>query len=419
MHYAVLYERISLVEVYLSAMDFKIDDVDRNGNSVLHYSAACGNGQLTSLLLNAYVQYEINPNKVNSSGNTSLIVACKMGQKACASILAACEAVDSSVCDKGGRSGDEWFQMVSNEESDDEETQSQLERQNSVSSIRSLSTLSGCATGLAVGGRHSRLGMYTPLGGSRHYNRQYKRVRREGGGMQRSVSRLSACEQPERGLTDKRSNDNEAKMVRFSDSTEQIHNILNNRHNQQIRSASPADFRNQAQCVFHVSPFDCFNPSNIPRTSSAFMPPSPVTSNVRQVAAHRTQEHHPFKLHSWRGQFKQLFDTFNFQFSPSFRKGVPPQEDIEPPSCDTPSIRPPSGSTRVSDVDSETASQVSKPRSAGRRQSIAIKAGIVGTLQVAGDQNKTRRPSISSNVSSLSGKQNKKNTNNTMKHVSE
>ena len=371
---------------------------------------------MTSLLLDAYKHYGIDPNKVNSTGNTALLVACKMGQKTCAAAMAECDLVDTSICDKSGRSGEEWLEIAQHEESEDEEPSRQLaDRPSSVSSNRSMSTLNGYQTPIN-GGRHSRLGMYTPLGGNKHYLRRGNR-RSHTGSMQRSVSRLSSGGSGE-GLTSSRlaehAREKEPKTVRFSDSTEKIHTILTSRGNHQIRTASPSDFRNEVQHVFHVSPFDCFNPDHNDRasrrlSSSSYQPSS--ASVTGQVPRNMISQNNPYNLHSWRGQVKQMFDAFNFQFSPSYRKGVilepePDESDLQ--SCDTPSIRPPSGSSRVSNLESETASVASKPRSAGRRQSVALKAGIVGTLQVAADP-RHRRPSICSNVSGISGKSRKQN----------
>ena len=179
MHYAVLYENIPLVEVYMSALDFNINEVDRNGNNVLHYSVACGNTTLTKKLMDAYKRYQINVNSKNSSGNTPILVACKMGQKGCANCLMECN-VDIDICDKNGRSTIEWLASV-NEDSGDEEQ----ERSASVSSLHSMSTIAGT---MSQAGRHSRVGMYTPLGGPRHSRRMFKNRRTPG----RSMSRIDA-----------------------------------------------------------------------------------------------------------------------------------------------------------------------------------------------------------------------------------
>ena len=314
------------------------------------------------------------------------------------------------ICDNGGKSSEEWVKQVNFQENNEKESQ----RPDSVSSIQSLNTSNEYAAfKLNVGGRHSRLGLHTPSGGNIHYSRKEQRITPRGDQRAQRVESIMSRNDPVEYLTMAclvKQND-EPKTLRFSDSTEQIHNMFTNRHTQQIRSASPADFRNQAQSVFHLSPLDCFSSSHItPRLPTSTTHPSFLSLSRHISRASSKEESNTYNVYNWRGQVKQLFDDFNFQFSPSFRKGV--VMDLETgesnlPSSDIPSIRPPSVST---DIDSETESVTSKPKYAGRKQSVTLKAGLIGTLLVAADH-RTRRLSVSSSVSTLSTKHRKRQNN--------
>ena len=158
---------------------------------------------------------------------------------------------------------------------------------------------------------------------------------------------------------------------------------------QHIPTANPSDFRNLPECVFHVTdPSSCFNTSNEPQT---------VTNQLGQTEyINRGQNTNtgvngnPYDLSSWRVEVKRLFDNYNFQFHPSFRKSVPPYDPETDPSL-APSIRPPSSIPCSEHADSETASQASKPRSAGRRLSRV-------TNLLVEPPTRQRRPSITSIV---------------------
>jgi ankyrin repeat protein len=51
MHHACALQRIHLVQLYLSCLDFKIESKDCEGNTCLHYVAIAGNCEIAELLI--------------------------------------------------------------------------------------------------------------------------------------------------------------------------------------------------------------------------------------------------------------------------------------------------------------------------------------------------------------------------------
>ena len=86
-HYAVIYERVDLVRVYLKAIDFNLNEGDKQGNTALHYAVRSGNSCITRLIAQMYVKYEINFDKMNNDGFTALQEAHRLNKRRCAKIL--------------------------------------------------------------------------------------------------------------------------------------------------------------------------------------------------------------------------------------------------------------------------------------------------------------------------------------------
>lgn len=53
MHHACALQRIHLVQLYLSCLDFNLQAKDSEGNTCLHYVAITGNCEIADLLMNA------------------------------------------------------------------------------------------------------------------------------------------------------------------------------------------------------------------------------------------------------------------------------------------------------------------------------------------------------------------------------
>jgi ankyrin repeat protein len=86
-HYAVIYERLDLVRVYLKAIDFNLNEGDKQGNTALHYAVRSGNASITRLIAQMYVKYEIDFDKMNKDGFTPLQEAHRLNKRRCAKIL--------------------------------------------------------------------------------------------------------------------------------------------------------------------------------------------------------------------------------------------------------------------------------------------------------------------------------------------
>lgn len=86
-HYAVIYERVELVRVYLKAIDFNLNEGDKQGNTALHYAVRSGNALITQDIVKMYIKYEIRLDKMNNDGFTPLQEAYRLNKRRCAKIL--------------------------------------------------------------------------------------------------------------------------------------------------------------------------------------------------------------------------------------------------------------------------------------------------------------------------------------------
>lgn len=96
MHLACIYERVQLVRVFLSALDFDLLHADKWGNTALHYAARSGNSTLVRLLVHTQYRYKIRLDKVNKTGLTALDEAYKYGNKRCAEVIESVENLSES-----------------------------------------------------------------------------------------------------------------------------------------------------------------------------------------------------------------------------------------------------------------------------------------------------------------------------------
>ena len=88
MHLACIYERVELARILLNAMDFDLTEVDKWGNTVLHYAVRAGSVPLVRLVVHAHKKYKISLNRKNRDGLSALEEAHKFSHGRCADIIA-------------------------------------------------------------------------------------------------------------------------------------------------------------------------------------------------------------------------------------------------------------------------------------------------------------------------------------------
>lgn len=128
-------------------------------------------------------------------------------------------------------------------------------------------------------------------------------------------------------------------------------NLMPSRENSQnklYRPASASNIRNQPEQILNVSPNECFV------TEEDF----PLSYRRRSLDVNEAMPA------SWRGHFRRLFSTYDFQFSQSYRRSVTEQV-IEPDP-----VRPGSPQPSESETISDLASISSKRSMISRRSSI-------------------------------------------------
>ena len=301
LHYACLLGRPRLLQVFLGAIDFDLNQRDRLGNTALHYAARGGDTEATELLVTALKKYDLNVDCRNKRGDTPLLQAWKGGNADVAQVLVTSGA-EEDVTDRQGRSVRHW-QEVALEKVGQDVNKGPARGQSPTSTARSRS-----------------------------------RIR----------SAPPTC----------RSGRTKPPMP----SKETLANKL-------YRPVSASNLRNQPEFILNVSPKDCFTPETdftmSHRPSLAVKEPLPA---------------------SWRGHFRRLVSTYDFQFSPSYRRSVS-EADIA--AAARPPSPPPSenGSETVSDlasVCSKKSSMASRRGSVLSKSSDRSKKGSVGLKKRSG-----------------------------------
>ncbi|CAF3921114.1 unnamed protein product [Adineta steineri] len=85
MHHACALQRIELVQLYLSCLDYNLEAQDCEGNTCLHYIAIVGNCEIAELLMKAAEKFGINLDRyVNRDGCSAAVLALKYGHLECA-----------------------------------------------------------------------------------------------------------------------------------------------------------------------------------------------------------------------------------------------------------------------------------------------------------------------------------------------
>ncbi|KAH3731134.1 protein shank-like [Dreissena polymorpha] len=272
--YAVIYDRVDLVRVYLKAIDFNLNDADKLGNTALHYAVRSGNAMIVKLITQAHVKYHIPLDKANHDGFTPLHEAHRLSRQRCARILENTDALADVTHIEANTPLD--LNEVNGKSVHDD-----------VTSVRSSRKSLSRPRSSIISHRSSKSSLITDT--------EYS--------FRRSPTIIS--------------NDVSVTETGRRRGRQQPENIPPNEKNtkQLIRCASATDIRNNPEYLFQISPVDAtFTPSETKRirAKSAFVRRSEVESDSSS-SVHRN---------SWRTEFKKLYVHYQFQCTPSYRHSV-------------------------------------------------------------------------------------------------
>ena len=293
LHYACIYGRSQIVDIYLNALDFNINAVDRYGNTPLHYAAVSGNMNVTRAMANCCKKYGLSVDKANKKGETPLALAWKSGYYDCGNMLIHIAGADADIEDNEGKSARDWLHG------------SEPKSHNGIAPLRPVTanTRQRKALGniqVASLSLTSQSRPTTALTGAKQ--RPYTAVR------QQSLDKV------------KRSFSLESKQENYMD------NIVPDKV-KQISShcyipASNNDHRNNPQYIFQISPAQYF--SNRDVNANTF----PLAS-CHSARLLKTRKEDPVNS-SWRNAVKQYFTSYDYQFAHSYRKpAVAPEPEPE------------------------------------------------------------------------------------------
>lgn len=285
LHYACVYNRALIVDVYLNALDFEFTLLDKFGNTALHYAAAIGSLQLCRMLINVYRRYQEDCDVTNKRRETPLMMAWKGGHLECgALILDECRA-RTDIRDIDGVSAKQWLNAALSHHSALADMRRQREQNNRP---RTASA------------RLERLATPKPLPN------------------QRPVSANMLHMRPRRQTYSFRQKES------LSHDPVQIV-----RSGQLYKPASQSDLRNKPEYVFQLSAADCF--VNQARYPMSDISSSCSHSTLNQLSQQTTSHDDPVNS-SWREAIKSYFTTYDYQFSHAFCRGaVAPEPEPEVP----------------------------------------------------------------------------------------
>lgn len=269
-HYAVIYDRVELVRVYLKAIDFNLNESDKLGNTALHYAVRSGNPVVARLIAQACLKYQITLDKANNDGFTPLQEARRLNKRKCVRILEnmAVLADESNIeahlpIDLNGIDSEvDAVSTKSSRKSISRPRSSIISYRSSKSSILSSSDLMN----------HRTASIY-----SEDIDRKTRRRRRD-----------QAVAIPPHEKNDK----------------------------QLIRCASASDIRNNPEYLFHLTPFDPAFPVDHVRSHSK--------SRAKSAFVRRSEVENGTVMQdsSWRTEFRKLYMHYQFQCTPSYRDSV-------------------------------------------------------------------------------------------------
>jgi hypothetical protein len=107
-HYACIYGRVDLMEVFLNAIDFDLNQGDRLRHTPLSYAAKSGNVDLVRLLVRCHKRFNVTVDKPNRLGLTPLMQAWKLGHFDCGDILVSEGGADEEIQDSKHKTARYW-----------------------------------------------------------------------------------------------------------------------------------------------------------------------------------------------------------------------------------------------------------------------------------------------------------------------
>jgi hypothetical protein len=277
LHYAALQENNELVRVFLNAMDFNINAVDKFGNTALHYAASVGNVDIVRDLIAAYRKYEFNVSKTNKRGETALMIAWKLGHFHCGDLLVAYGGLNDEIRDKVmGLTAREWQQR--------------------------------------------RIAAYSDKLIDRPQTSNKPRS---------ALQRINANNVPNYRPPSAPFANGRNSMTSFSNKENTDENnslpavIYRAKTTLNYRPASANDMRNNAQYIFQISPIEYFNKKK--------------SQNSFPLADGKYKHHHSTSCQqnesngsSWRRMLGCYLNRYNFQFAHSYRRpAVQPEPEVE------------------------------------------------------------------------------------------
>ena len=294
LHYACVYDRPMIVEVYLNALDFELTLVDKFGNTALHYAANIGSLDICKLLVDVYKRYFLDIDIGNRRGETPLIMAWKAGHFECGNLLVdECQA-DINRKDIDGVSANRWFEVSLRKHNAIREVRRQ--RENKKRPRTASARLERLATPKRMTNR--------PMTAAAVMSTQL--------GQQRAP--VYAFREPESMSRDP------VRIVRDTQTT-------------LYKPASVSDLRNRPEYVFQLSPTEYF--VNQGRYTSSPALRSRSASHLGSASGGSSQKS-DVNSATWREAIGSFFTTFDYQFSHSFCRGaVPPAPEIHEPAPST------------------------------------------------------------------------------------
>jgi len=312
--YAVIYDRIELVKVYLKAIDFKLDDSDKLGNTALHYAVRAGNANVVRLVAQAFVRYNIRFDKENNDGFTALREAHRLNKRRCARILENTEALAD----------------VSHIEANIPLDLSALDTGDDQQSVRSMRRPPLRPRSSVLSHKSSKTSL---LSGTEYSFR-------------RSTTIYSFDMKPRTRIRDRKQPEN------VPPHEKNVHQL--------IRCASASDIRNNPEYLFQLSPGEGSCNGDL-RTATPKRHQRAKSAYVRR-SEFETDHHHP-RHATWRTELRQLYTHYQFQCTPSYRESVvtDTMDNASLPPLDKP-ITPATSEHAIDDMDKGRKSRAKSAR---------------------------------------------------------
>ncbi|XP_052774780.1 uncharacterized protein LOC128213250 [Mya arenaria] len=338
-HFAVIYDRVELVRVYLKAIDFNLKEADKLGNTALHYAVRAGNPVVTKLIAQAYVKYRIPFDKANNDGFTALQEAHRLNKRRCARILENTEVL----ADMTHIEANTPLDMNGLEQADDRASQRSLQKSPSRPRLSVVSHHSSKSSLLSS----------SDISSFRRSPTIYSIVTR--------TRRTRRVREPQESI------------------------MPNEKNNKQlIRCASTSDLRNNPEYLFQISPIDATYHNDVHtdttskrsgRAKSAFVRRSDVESG----------SFHP--RNNWRTELRTLYMKYEFQCTPSYRDSVV-SEDTENASL-PPLDKPITPATSEHAINDDEKGRKSRAKSAAASKEKTDESLSAGKTRQHGQQSKT------------------------------